>query len=56
MYKLVVKGKTYTCPKHSIIALALTKALDSGTTHSINNEATAIEYLESIGVKVEDGK
>lgn len=55
MYKLVIKDKTYTCPKCSIVALALTKALDRGINHSnINNEATAIEYLESIGVKVEE--
>lgn len=55
MYKLVVKGTTYTCPKCSIVALALTKALDRGINNSnINDETTAIEYLESIGVKVEE--
>lgn len=55
MYRLVVKGTTYTCPKCSIVALAITKALDIGITHgNIHDEATAIEYLESIGIKVEE--
>lgn len=56
MYKLVVKGTTYTCPKCSIVTLALTKVLDRGIAYgNINDEATAIEFLESIGVKVEEG-
>ena len=53
MYKLMVKDSVFTIPKENIIMFALHKALENGITHGkIHDSETAIEYLESIGIKV----
>lgn len=55
MYKLKVKNSTYTIPKENIKVLALYEALQRGITHgNIHDNITAIEYLESIGMEVEE--
>lgn len=55
MYKLTVKGKEFTLPKQNIIVFALSQAIDRGIIRGkIHDEATAIEYLNSIGIEVED--
>ena len=54
MYKLTVKDSVFTIPKESIIMFALHKALENGITYGkIHDSETAIEYLESIGIKIE---
>ena len=55
MYKLIVNDSVYTIPKENIVMLALHKALENGITHGeIHDDKTAIEYLESIGIGVQD--
>lgn len=53
-YKLILNNDcAYTIPKENIVMLALHKALENGITHGeIHDDKTAIEYLESIGIKV----
>lgn len=55
MYKIVVKGSSYTIPKEKIKALALYEALQRGITSGpIHDEQTAIEFLESLGMTIEE--
>ena len=57
MYKLMVKDSVFTILKESIIMFALHKALENGITHGkIHDSETAIEYLESIGIRVVEDK
>ena len=57
MYKLKVKDTVYTIPKENICLLAMTKAMDRHDNtmgNAILCPQGAIEYLESIGVEVEE--
>lgn len=53
MYKLTVKDSVFTIPKGNIRYLAMTKAMDLKANVELNTEEQAINYLESIGIKVE---
>lgn len=56
MFKLLVNNTTYTCPDETaLIGLALIKALDNGIKKGpIHDKQTAIKYLNSIGITVEE--
>lgn len=55
MYKIITNNCAYSIPKQNIVLLALQKALDNGITQgNIHDDKTAIEYLESIGMKVNE--
>lgn len=55
MYKLKVKDSVFTIPKQNIVLLAMQQAMDRGIMQgNIHDEKSAIEYLESIGIEVED--
>lgn len=50
MYKIKIKDATYNVPKESIGLLAHTK----GYTGRIFDYQKAVEYLESLGCKIEE--
>ncbi len=51
LYKLKVKDTVFTCPKESIVALALSKAMEKGIFFgNIHDDKTALQYLETIGI------
>ena len=52
MYRLTVKGSEYTIPKENIRLLAMTKAMDLKHSIVLETDERAIDYLESIGIKV----
>lgn len=53
MYKLKIKDAVYEITKENIKVFALMQELDRGITHgNIHDEKTAIEYLNSIGIEV----
>lgn len=56
MYKLITaKGDVFTLGEKSLKAFALYEALQRGITRgNIHDNQTAIEYLESIGIKVKN--
>lgn len=57
MYRLKVKDSIFTIPKKNICLLAMTKAMDRHDNtmgNAILCPQGAIEYLESIGVEVEE--
>ena len=55
MYKLRVKDKEFTIPKENIKLFALYEALQRGIKKgNIHDNPTAIEYLDSIGIKVSE--
>ena len=57
MYRLKVKDSICTIPKENICLLAMTKAMDRHDNtmgNAILCPQGAIEYLESIGVVVEE--
>ena len=54
MYKLIVKDSVFTIPKKNIGLLAFTKAQGMGKAIDPNDKEGAIEYLEGIGIEVED--
>ena len=57
-YKITNKNQVHTCQEaSSIIGLALVQAMDRGITRGpIHDVKTAIEYLNSIGITVEEEK
>lgn len=55
MYDIKIDDVVYSIPKENIVLLAYQKAMDNGImSGNIHDEETAIEYLESIGIEVED--
>lgn len=58
MYLIKVKGKPseWTIPKKNIIPLAMIKAMDLKRAVTIRNSEQAIQFLNKIGVIVEDYK
>ena len=56
MFNLLVNNEVYTCPsEQSLIMLALVKAMDNGIVEGpIHDKQTAIQYLATIGVAVEE--
>lgn len=54
MYKLIVNNKQFSIPKESLVPFAWQQAMDRGImSGNIHDEENAIEYLSSIGMKVE---
>ena len=58
MYLIKVKGKIkeWIIPKENIIPLAMVKAMDLKRAVAIRNSKQAIQFLNEIGVIVEDYK
>lgn len=58
MYLVKVKGKPseWTIPKENIIPLAMVKAMDLKRVVAIRNSEQAIQFLNEIGIIVEDYK
>ena len=56
MFRLIVNNNVTLCPsEQSLILLALIKAMDNGISKGpIHDKQTAIEYLNSIGIAVEE--
>lgn len=56
MYRLKVRDSVFTIPKENICLLAMQKAFDRGDIvgNIILYPQGAIEYLEGIGIEVED--
>ena len=55
MYKLTIKDNVYTIPKNNISLLAIDKAMENLYYNpNLVTEEGAIEYLESLGVKVDE--
>lgn len=55
MYRLKVKDSVFTIPKENIKAFALYEALQRGIMRgNIHDDKTAIEFLDSIGISVEE--
>ena len=55
MYKLKLKNTTYTIPKQNLRLLAMVKAQDLNKNVKLENDKDAINFLESIGIEVQDG-
>ena len=58
MYLIKVKGKSseWTIPKENIIPLAMIRAMDLKRAVAIRNSEQAIQFLNEIGIIVEDYK
>ena len=58
MYLIKVKGEPseWTIPKENIVPLAMVKAMDLKRAVAIRNSEQAIQFLNEIGVIVEDYK
>ena len=55
MYKLKLKNTIYTIPKQNLRLLAMVKAQDLNKNVKLENDEDAINFLESIGIEVQDG-
>ena len=54
MYKLTVNNKEFSIPRNSLVPFAWQQAMDREImSGNIHDEKTAIEYLDSIGMRVE---
>lgn len=56
MYLLKVKDSSFTIPKTNIKSLAQIKAIDLHKDFNITTNEQAIEFLNKIGITVEDYK
>lgn len=56
MYLLKVKDNSFTIPKTNIKLLAQIKAIDLHKDFNITTNEQAIEFLNKIGITVEDYK
>lgn len=54
MYKLTVKQSKFTIPKQNLRLLAIVKAQDLKQNVCLDTTEQAIEFLNSIGIKVEE--
>lgn len=56
MYKLTVKDSIYTISKQNLKLLAMSKAIDLLLMVDLSTNEKAIEFLNSIGITVEEVK
>ena len=54
MYEIKTKGATYTIPAKNVKLLALYTAIQRKANTPITDETSAIKYLESLGMDVEE--